>query len=152
MSDRLRRLHILIVDNDESFLKSCIDLLATLGIKMVSTAQGCEEAFTKCESASDPIDVILAGVNLRDGNGLQLLKNLRLGRLPKLSSRTCFILLTTTTSTSLILTAGALDCTGYLLKPISASGLSNAIRDGFEKRIVTDNATYENVLIADSVC
>lgn len=152
MTDRLRRLHILIVDNDDTFLKSCIDLLATYRITMVTTAQGCEEAFTKCESASDAFDVILAGMDLRDGNAIQLLKNLRLGKLPKHSPHTCFILLTSTTSTSLILTAGALDCTGYLLKPVSASGLSNAIRDGVDKRIVTDSATYEKVHIADSVC
>jgi YesN/AraC family two-component response regulator len=150
MDKEIQGLSFLIVDDDETCLAAVESILRSLGASRIVRAKNGSEAIAKLAHAQKPIDCTLSDFQMPHGNGLQLLKALRTGMIPSTRPDTCFIMMSANTDTDVVKTAAELDVSGYLLKPLAADKLRNAITRGRSKYFPIDRAAYAAVPVPQS--
>jgi two-component system, NtrC family, response regulator AtoC len=106
----MRADRILIVDDDDALRRMLVDYLATEGYTAlgVRSVQQGEEALK-----SDTFDLVIADLRLEDGNGLDLLKQLK-----QLAPRTYGILMTGYATMETAVEAIRIGLFDYMIKPI----------------------------------
>ncbi len=114
----LSDLHILVVDDNPTFLEVCEVMLRSLGAKAIATANSGADAYYKL-SVTGPgvervVDCVLCDYNMANGNGLQLLQSVRTGQVKYFRPDASFILMTANPSVEVIETAAGLDASGFL--------------------------------------
>lgn len=144
-NERLEELHVLLVDDDNTFLDLIQAMLKSIGVGHVSRATSGRAAFEALLSGARVVDVILCDQNMAEGTGLELLWVVRTGQVKAFRPDACFLLLTATGDHETVGLAGRLDVSGYLIKPVTPQKLRAAISVGRKRAIKIDFARYKQV-------
>lgn len=147
MSVELNKLQILIVDDDTSFLDFLEAMLQSIGITLITRASSGADAVSKLKEAAKAVDCILCDYSMSNGNGLQLLKAVRLGQLKHFRPDSAFILVTTAAMPGIVQTAVDLDVSGYLVKPVTQDKLRAAITKARSRYFQLNLAKYAEVIL-----
>jgi CheY-like chemotaxis protein len=151
MADLLEGLRCLLVDDDREIVVMIESLLRAIGITKVSTASNGTEAVAILTNATQVVDLTICDLDMPNGNGLQLLHAIRSGQLRNVRPNCSFIVLTAFASPPLIALAGKLDANGYLIKPVTADKLRDAITKARSRVLPPDPAKYAYLTIPDRV-
>jgi EAL domain-containing protein (putative c-di-GMP-specific phosphodiesterase class I) len=125
-----RRLSVLLIDDDPAFAQTCARFLEAAG-HIVSIA---ETGQTAIQMAVDRrFDAVVSDINLPDGNGLQILQEIRLqdATLP-------FVLVTGDPQLDTARAAVEVGALSSLCKPVSAMQLESVIERAFRARQTAD--------------
>jgi DNA-binding NarL/FixJ family response regulator len=151
MGDGLfRDLHFLIADDEPLILLELDDMLKSMGATHITRATCGDQALAKLGAAQRRVDCVLCDLNMPDGNGLQVLKAIRTGKIASLRLDLCFIMVTAIADRHLIEAAIALDANGYLVKPIAWEKLRNAVIKGRARHFVVEPTRYAMVAVPQS--
>jgi CheY-like chemotaxis protein len=145
-----RDLHCLVVDDEPMILEDLQEMLKSLGVGHVTCARSGATALAKFAAAHRPVDFILCDLNMPDGNGLQLLKSIRTGRVRQSRLDACFIILTGAADRKSIEAAVSLDANGYLVKPITLGKLRQAIIRGRARHFPVSIPRYAQIYVPES--
>jgi CheY-like chemotaxis protein len=140
-------LHVLLVDDDQTFLSVMQAMLGTLGVAQITKAANGSDAYAKLIHTDKVVDVILCDFGMSSGNGLQLLQAVRTGKIKVIRPDTCFILVTGSGQPTVVEAAGALDVNGYLIKPVTPKSIEAAIIKGRQRPVRLDFTKYGNVTL-----
>lgn len=143
-------LHILLVDDDSAFLDLMQALLQSMGISHVTRAESGMDAFNKLSKIERVVDCVLCDYTMAQGNGLQLLQAIRMGKIKFFRPDACFILLTASGEPRVVATAVDLDVSAYLVKPVTPDKLRTTISKARARMIRIDIPRYANVAIPDA--
>jgi two-component system, chemotaxis family, chemotaxis protein CheY len=141
--------HVLIVDDDLAFLDLLEVMLGSIGIKTITRADSGAQAFSAVTELKRPVDCTICDYKMSNGNGLQLLKIIRMGRVKFLRPDACFILLTASGESEVVTTAAQLDVNAYLIKPVTPEKLKTAIAKARGKYFPIDFKKYAQVLVPE---
>ena len=121
-----RRLHILVIDDDPSFAQTVTRFLEAAG-HIVAIA---EDGRTGIQMAADRrFDAVMSDINLPDGNGLQVVQEIRLR-----DATVPFVLVTGDPQLDTARAAVEVGALSYLCKPVSAMQLESVIERAFRAR------------------
>jgi two-component system response regulator YesN len=148
-NSELQKLAFLVVDDDDDFLTVLTAMLRALGVSKITTARTGSDALTKLMAVQHRVDCILCDLKMPSGNGLQLLKALRTGRIRAMRPDACFIFITASGESAHIQTALRLDVNGYVVKPVTREKMQAAITRGRAKAFAVDVKQYEAVVVPD---
>ena len=151
MADLLEGLRCLLVDDDREIVVMIESLLRAIGIAKISTASNGTEAVAILTNPAQVVDLTICDLDMPSGNGLQLLHAIRTGQLRNVRPNCSFIVLTAFASPALIALAGKLDANGYLIKPVTADKLKEAITKARSRVVPPDPAKYAYLTIPDRV-
>lgn len=140
---------VLIVDDDLVFLDLIEALLKSIGIKKVVRADSGVNAYQYLSSLKEKVDCIICDLNMANGNGLQLLKEVRLNRFKRVRADACFIMLTAISHPLAVKTASQLDVNAYLTKPVTPDTLKAAIAKARGYFFALDFDKYKMVQVPD---
>ena len=143
--ENLSALHVLIVDDDGTFLDLVEAMLQSLCVGHVTRATSGREAFEKLHASSRVVDVIFCDYHMSQGTGLELLWVVRTGQVKAVRPDACFILLTASGDPDTVSVAAQLDVSGYLVKPVTPQKLRAAISQGRKRAIKIDFTRYKHV-------
>lgn len=124
----------MIFGDDDSFRTMTRQSLRDIGI-----IRTIEAGTTDCPKsglqAHSTIDVIVSDLNLRKGNGIYLLKAIRMGRIVGIRPDVCLILVAETADTRTLAAAAQLNASGFLVKPVNVARLKAAMLRGWRMKI-----------------
>lgn len=133
----MSQLRVMIFGDDAAFRRMTRQSLRDIGI-----IRTIEAGTTDCPKSSlqahSGIDVIVSDLNLRKGNGIYLLKAIRMGRVLGIRSDVCLILVADTADTKTLAAAAQLNAGGFLVKPINVARLKTAVLRGWRKKVSAD--------------
>lgn len=144
-NEDLGHLHVLVVDDDHTFLDLLQAMLNAIGVQHVSRATSGREAYEILLSSPRVVDVILCDYVMEEGTGLELLWVVRTGQVKSFRPDACFLLVTSASDRDTVAAAGQLDVSGYLVKPATPDKLRAAIVAGRKRAIKIDFARYKQV-------
>jgi DNA-binding NtrC family response regulator len=125
---------ILIVDDDDEVRRVLVDYLSSQGYR----ALGMRSVHQAREAlGGEPLDLVLADLRLEDGNGLELLRDLR-----QLAPRTHGILMTGHATMETAVEAIRLGLFDYLIKPVLPAQLDLVLRRLEAVRQLQSENTY----------
>lgn len=148
--ENLESLHVLIVDDDNTFLDLVHAMLGAIGITNVTRAISGRDAFEKLHGGERVVDCILCDYIMEEGTGLDLLYVVRTGQVKKVRPDACFVLLTASGEHETVAAAAQLDVSGYLVKPVTPQKLRTAISTARKRPIKIDFARYKQVSLPQS--
>ena len=131
---RLGKHHILVVDDEESLLEFLSLLLVDEGYE-VSTANSVESARARLTEINP--DLVLSDIMMPDGNGLDLLKEIKEG-----DTTTSVVMMTAYTSTKAAIEAMRLGAYDYVSKPFDVDELKVVIQKAVEQVDLVDENVY----------
>jgi DNA-binding NarL/FixJ family response regulator len=149
-SENLGDLHVLLVDDDNAFLSVIEALLRSLGVKLITRASSGRDAFMKLHAIDRVVDCVLCDYSMAEGNGLQLLQIIRMGKVKQFRPDACFILLTASGQEDTVAIAARLDVSGYLVKPVTPQKLKTAIEKARARSIRIDFQRYGSIVVPAS--
>jgi len=121
-------LSFLIVDDDETTIESLTLLLTRLGTTQITVARSGYEAFTLLNKSSARFDYLISDVCMAEGNGLELLYQIRTTTAARnFRPDMCVILMSGVASGDIAFTASRLDVNAFLVKPFSIAKLQDVI-------------------------
>lgn len=141
----------LAVDDDLLFLDTLEAMLKGLGVRKILRADSGVNAFNALAALTSRIDCIICDLRMPNGNGLQLLKAVRLGRFKLVRPDACFIILSAIAHPLAVRTAAQLDVSFYLTKPVTPDGLKSGIAKARAKAFPLDFAKYARTPVPESV-
>ncbi len=125
------QLHVLIVDDFNSFRQTLNKIMRELGFKYVDSAKSGDEVLKACKK--NHYDLILCDYNLGKGkNGQQVLEELRKAK--RIRAQDIFILLSAETSRNVVMSAYDCEPDAYLTKPISTKTIEQRLKRLLNKR------------------
>jgi YesN/AraC family two-component response regulator len=138
------RLSVLIVD-DEAFQRRILrEVLRNLGFAKIKEADSGQ--FAVVAMTEQNFDLVLSDVQMPGMNGLELLRQIRMGQ-TQLARDARFIILTSFSNTEVLGAAMALDVNGFLAKPIRIGvvmeKIDRAVQEAFQPRAPDD---YESIV------
>jgi YesN/AraC family two-component response regulator len=132
----------LLVD-DESFMLGLIErVLKQCQAGRVLRAANGGRALELFHDKSMRVDCIIADLNMKPMNGLELLQAVRAGIRRNIPRDQCFIMLTGNAESDAVKAAIALDVHGYILKPISIEKLVSTIEMALDRSIALKDAAH----------
>jgi len=140
---------VLIVDQDTTFIRFLCAILVDLDVHDILRSNSNAEAWGLFSSLDKPVDCILCEDAMPSGNGLHLLRAVRLGRARRVRPDACFVLTTATGNTEIVDIAKRLDVSGYLVKPPSPGGLRETILRARRRIFRIDLERYTQVAVPD---
>ena len=143
----LQKLSILIVDDDLISLEMVEVMLTMMGVEDITRADSGSNAMGAIRERKQAFDCIICDCKMPNGNGLELLKLIRMGRILNIRPDSCFILLTAVGQTDVVKMAKQLDVSGYLVKPVSIDKLRVTIEKARAKYFSLDADRYGSVEI-----
>lgn len=138
---------VLIVDDDIAFLDLLDAMLKSFGVKTVIRADSGLNAFAFLSSLRQRLDCIISDLKMMNGNGLQLLKDVRMGAFKMIRPDAAFILLTAIKHPLAVTTAGQLDVSGYITKPVTEDALKAALIKARTKYFPLDFKKYAAIQV-----
>jgi len=138
MTMQIKKLHLLILEDDELFAQSLEDFLDEEGFE-VTLAHNGEEAIDLCYERE--FDLLLLDVNVPKMNGFEVLANLR-----NLNKNTPAIFITSFKDKSSIQKGFISGGDDYMVKPIDLDELSLRIKALLKRACKLDNIIYINDL------
>jgi CheY-like chemotaxis protein len=138
---------VLIVDDDLVFLEMVEGMLGMIGISRVVRAASGTFAIEAVKEAKRTIDCVICDCKMNDINGLQFLKEIRMGRIKQLRPDSCFILLTSASEPEIVTMAKQLEVNAYLVKPVTFEKLEVAMAKARSRVFPLDFKKYETVIV-----
>jgi two-component system response regulator PilR (NtrC family) len=126
--------HILVVDDEQSIQEFLSLLLEENGFR-VATAGSVEEG--RSQFQRDSFDLVLCDIIMPDGNGLDLLQEIK-----RQDGRTSVIMMTAYTSTKTAIEAMKRGAYDYISKPFDVEELQVVIQKALEKAELVDENVY----------
>ncbi len=126
--------HILVVDDEQSIQEFLSLLLEENGFR-VATAGSVEEG--RSQFQRDSFDLVLCDIIMPDGNGLDLLQEIK-----RQDARTSVIMMTAYTSTKTAIEAMKRGAYDYISKPFDVEELQVVIQKALEKAELVDENVY----------
>jgi CheY-like chemotaxis protein len=124
----LRELNVLIVDDDNSTIESLSHLLNRLGAKSVTAARSGMEGFMLIRENRDRFDCVISDICMPEGNGLELLYQIRTATVARnFRPDMCVLLMSGLASATIAGLARRLDVNAFLVKPFTISKLQMAV-------------------------
>jgi two-component system, NtrC family, response regulator PilR len=130
---------ILIVDDEQSMREMLAILLKKEGLEVRSAGSRSEAAETL---RSGPVDVVLTDVKLPDGDGLEILRQVK-----SASPETAVVVMTAYGTSEMAVAARKLGAEAYILKPFDVDELRIVVRDALANRSLRE----ENVRLRREV-
>jgi CheY-like chemotaxis protein len=121
-------LHVLLVDDDASFLDLLEALLKNFGITHIVRASSGQDAYKILSEPDCSITCVLCDISMARGTGLELLQIVRSGKGHLARPDVTFILITAIEDDELRTTARQLGANGFLLKPVTEERLREAMQ------------------------
>ncbi len=121
-------LHVLLVDDDASFLDLLEALLKNFGITHIVRASSGQDAYKILSEPDCSITCVLCDISMAHGTGLELLQIVRSGKGHLARPDVTFILITAIEDDELRTTARLLGANGFLLKPVTEERLREAMQ------------------------
>lgn len=139
-----RTLRILLAD-DHAFIRNVIrGILNSAGVAQIRAAASTDEAQDILRAYGSSIDCIVSDWNMPPQGGLELLREIRLGGIPDVRASVPFIMLTAHASSTVVTAALQLDVSAYIVKPVSAAKLLEAIRKSLTKPMTVKSKRFYN--------
>lgn len=146
-----KNLRVLVVDDDLVFLDRVVAMLRDLGVCDVVEADCGENAVRALNGMTRAVDVILCNFGMPRGNGLQVLREVRLAKFKWQRPDSCFILMSSSRAPDVLKAAKDLDVSGYLLTPMTPEALATEIEKA-RKRVPKINfGRYQAVVCPNYV-
>lgn len=120
--ESLRKLHVLVVDDDMDICSYIKELLQEMGIENILLAEDGEKAIAIFQDSSRPVDLIICDWMMPGMNGLVVLKLIR-AKFPDLP----FLMLTAKGTAADVKAAHNAGVTGYIIKPFQPEDLQDKI-------------------------
>lgn len=135
--------HFLVAD-DQNFIRTLVQgMLTRLGARNIIAVPSGEAALRTLEQQGTRISCVLSDWNMGPVNGLELLRSIRTGAAGV--SRTLPVIMLTGYADSKVVTAAAnLDVSAYLVKPVAAAKLAEALKFVFSKTAGAKPASFYN--------
>jgi len=141
----LGELKFLIVDDHDFMRRIIAEALSSSGVAKIDRVSDGEEALSFLTKSNHRIDFIISDFNMPRMNGLELLKELRIGN-AGIKRDTPVIMLSGFDDESLLVTAMRLDANGFITKPVSRQELLSRL-----DRIVMGEFTAKEVEVYEDV-
>lgn len=123
----MNSLNMLLVDDDPTFLEVVEALLKTFGITRFTRSHSGREAYRALAGANGQINCVLCDIAMEDGSGIEFLQAVRAGKTAAVPADIPVILVTGVEDDKARQTARDLGASGFLLKPVTAERLRDAI-------------------------
>ncbi len=136
----MSRIQLLIVDDEERFLKTTATLLEKRGIASQTASSG-EKALQMIEQI--PVDVVILDIKMPGMDGIETLKRIKSSH-PLIE----VILLTGHGSFDLAVTGMQLGAFDYLMKPSEISQLMEKVEQAYAKKQAMEQRKLENLASA----
>jgi DNA-binding NtrC family response regulator len=145
----LEGLNFLIVDDDPATIAALSQQLNRLKASKISVAKSGLEAYRMMSNARARFDYVISDVCMADGNGLELLYQIRTTTATQ-SYRPdmCVILMSGMASRDIAFAASRLDVNAFLVKPFGLTQLLSAITSARRRTFQLDRATYYKLTAA----
>jgi two-component system response regulator PilR (NtrC family) len=117
---------ILIVEDEQSMREMLAILLKKEGLEVLAAASRAEAADCLGEG---PVDLVLTDVKLPDGDGLEVLRHVKVA-----SPETAVVVMTAYGTTEMAVAARKLGAEAYILKPFDVDELRIVVRDALANR------------------
>ena len=145
----LSGLSFLIVD-DQKFVRSMVrSILEGVPQCTVIEATNGEQALQRLLDFQ--VDGVLLDISMRPMNGLQLLQHIRMGS-SGVDRSVPAVMLTGVNDMSVVRIAGALDCNGFLLKPVSRRDLFQRLERARDRPWnLRDKKYYKEIKVPDEI-
>lgn len=127
VEEALLQIVCLVVDDSPEDRSHLAANLKGAGAKEVLSAASGSEALNLLNLLGRPVDLILSDIRMPGGNGLQLLKALRIGDIKTMRVNATFVLTTAYPQIGIIQSASALDANGFVVKPLNPEKFEAAI-------------------------
>ena len=141
----------LVVDDNPEDQGTLAVHLKGIGAREVLRASGGKEAFNLLRKLPRPVDLIIADVNMPEGNGLQLLQGLRAGLIKGMRANATFVLTTDHPEVGIIQTAGALDANGFIAKPFKPEKFEAAILKACRTIFPPNSGRHAEVFVPETI-
>ena len=143
----LGELKFLIVDDHDFMRRIIAESLSSSGVAKIDRVSDGEEALSFLTKSNHRIDFIISDFNMPRMNGLELLKEVRIGN-AGIKRDTPVIMLSGFDDESLLVTAMRLDANGFITKPVSRQELLSRLdRIVMGEFTAKDVESYEEVVI-----
>lgn len=146
-SVRLEELHILVVDDEASFVDFVEAILKAFGVRKITRASSGREVYQFFRGQPAVVDCIISDFSMAEGNGLQLLQAIRTGNIPNVRADVPFVLLTMSGDEATVRTAMQLDVSSYLVKPVTPVKIKEAIVKARTRSFGLDVERYKRLAI-----
>ncbi len=124
---------VLVADDEPFNLSIVVRMMRELGcVELMSAASGAE-ALAWMDGSRGVPDVVLLDFNMPGSNGLQILKQVRTGKLP-IPRDLRIMMLTGSSDFGLVGAAMALDVDAFIIKPVSLQGMNQRLEKVFSAR------------------
>ena len=136
---------VLVADDEPFNLSIVVRMMRELGcVDLLSAASG-TEALVWMDGHRQAPEIALLDFNMPGNNGLQILKQVRTGRLP-VPREMRILLLTGSSDFGLVGAAMALDVDAFIIKPVSLLAMAQRLEKVFSTRPdIKDKAEYEKI-------
>jgi CheY-like chemotaxis protein len=135
--------HHFLVAGDPPIVRNLVRAtLSRLGARSLSFADSGEEAVRVLTRLGDSITFVLADWNMETLDGLQLLKKIRTGAIANIRREMPFIMLTSYSAEPIITAAANLDVSAFLVKPVSAQRLEEAVHFAISRPLTPKPASF----------
>jgi len=139
-------LNFLIVDDDKSTIESLSYLLRKMGATRVSVAHSGYQAFALLSRNCERFDCVITDVCMADGNGLELLYQVRTTTVARtFRPDMCIILMSGLASAEIASVARRLDVNEFLVKPFTANKLQMAIATARRRAFPLNRRCYYQI-------
>ena len=150
MSAEFERRRFLVVD-DEAFSRDIVRRMVTsLNPAEVAVAGDGAAAIDQLQRPEAPFDCVVTDFNMAPMNGLQLLKQIRVGT-GKVRRDLPVVMVTGHTDAALVGTALALDANGFIAKPVSRNTLVDRLTRAFTEPGAVRQSLAYSVIPAPTV-
>ena len=125
-------LRILIVEDEPFQRRILAAVLRSLGISRICEVDSAAAAIARLQT--EIINAVLSDVDMPESNGLELLRQIRIGQTPA-PRDIGFIILTSHSNTEVLSAAMALDVNGFIVKPFTTRVILEKITRTTDERI-----------------
>jgi DNA-binding NtrC family response regulator len=139
----LPQVHALILDDNDFSRARLHQALRVMGVMHVTEliSKGTAKGLPSVRS----VNIVISDLELALGNGLALLKAIRLARVTGVRPDVPVIFVTDHAYAPTIAAAGKLDASGFVLKPVQAERLRNVMVRALSRRLTLVPDKYEKV-------
>ena len=128
-------LTFLLVDDDVALLQLVEAMLKVNSTCKVLKALSALTALNILADTRERVDCIICDYSMGPMNGLEFLKEIRMGRHLHVPRDIRFVMLTGSGDSGVVQTAVELDVSGYVVKPVTKATLLKAIARAFSRRL-----------------
>ncbi|EGV32581.1 response regulator receiver protein [Thiorhodococcus drewsii AZ1] len=129
----LTDLRVLLVDDDAFLRRVVSQVLSGLKLKQIAIAENGQEALTFL--SNHEVDLLITDIQMPKMNGLELIKQIRLGNSPRRPDMPA-IVVTSFSTMEVVAASLALDANGFLVKPITLGSAAKKISVAMQEKMV----------------